>query len=106
MARVGVLALQGAFREHRAALERLGAQVAEVRLAADLDGLHGLILPGGESTTMARLMTEYALWEPLRAFHARGGQLWGTCAGPSCCQARCRAPHRSSGGRTAWACWT
>lgn len=81
MARIGVLALQGAFREHRAALERLGAQVAEVRLAADLDGLHGLILPGGESTTMARLMTEYALWEPLRAFHARGGQLWGTCAG-------------------------
>ena len=79
--RIGVLALQGAFREHRQRLEGLGAAVTEVRLGRDLRGLSGLILPGGESTTMARLMTEYALWEPVRAFHAAGGQLWGTCAG-------------------------
>ncbi|UBV43595.1 pyridoxal 5'-phosphate synthase glutaminase subunit PdxT [Deinococcus taeanensis] len=79
--RIGVLALQGAFREHRRHLESLGAQVAEVRLPADLEGLHGLVLPGGESTTMARLMTEYDLWAPIRALHDRGGQLWGTCAG-------------------------
>ncbi|GAA0521281.1 pyridoxal 5'-phosphate synthase glutaminase subunit PdxT [Deinococcus depolymerans] len=79
--RIGVLALQGAFREHRQRLESLGAAVTEVRLGSDLEGLHGLILPGGESTTMARLMTEYALWEPVRAFHAAGGHLWGTCAG-------------------------
>ncbi|GAA5440176.1 pyridoxal 5'-phosphate synthase subunit PdxT [Deinococcus caeni] len=79
--RIGVLALQGAFREHRQRLEGLGAAVTEVRLGRDLGGLSGLILPGGESTTMARLMTEYALWEPVRAFHAAGGHLWGTCAG-------------------------
>lgn len=79
--RIGVLALQGAFREHRQRLEGLGAAVTEVRLGRDLGGLSGLILPGGESTTMARLMTEYDLWEPVRAFHAAGGHLWGTCAG-------------------------
>ena len=78
---VGVLALQGAFREHRHRLESLGARVTEVRLPADLTGLGGLILPGGESTTMARLMDEYGLWDPLREFHASGGALWGTCAG-------------------------
>ncbi|WP_052016319.1 pyridoxal 5'-phosphate synthase glutaminase subunit PdxT [Deinococcus sp. RL] len=78
---IGVLALQGAFREHRRMLESLGATVREVRLPADLAGLSGLILPGGESTTMARLMDDDALWEPLRGFHAAGGALWGTCAG-------------------------
>jgi 5'-phosphate synthase pdxT subunit len=79
--RIGVLALQGAFREHGQLLAALGADVREVRLPADLAGLDGVILPGGESTTMARLLTEYALWDPLRAFHAAGGALWGTCAG-------------------------
>lgn len=79
--RIGVLALQGAFREHRRLLESLGAAVTEVRLPADLVGLDGLILPGGESTTMAHLLTEYALWEPIRDFHMGGGTLWGTCAG-------------------------
>lgn len=78
---IGVLALQGAFREHRQRLETLGAPVKEVRLPADLHGLCGLIIPGGESTTMARLMTDYALWQPVRDFYARGGALWGTCAG-------------------------
>lgn len=79
--RIGVLALQGAFREHRRLLESLGAAVTEVRLPRDLAGLDGLILPGGESTTMARLLTEYALWEPIRAFSTNGGAIWGTCAG-------------------------
>ncbi|WP_278912806.1 pyridoxal 5'-phosphate synthase glutaminase subunit PdxT [Deinococcus wulumuqiensis] len=78
---VGVLALQGAFREHRQRLEQLGAGAREVRLPADLAGLSGLILPGGESTTMVRLLGEYGLWAPLRDFHASGGALWGTCAG-------------------------
>ncbi|MEW6422208.1 MAG: pyridoxal 5'-phosphate synthase glutaminase subunit PdxT [Deinococcota bacterium] len=78
---VGVLALQGAFREHRQRLEALGAHVTEVRLPADLAGLQGLILPGGESTTIARLMTDYGLWQPIRDFHAAGGAIWGTCAG-------------------------
>lgn len=79
--KLGVLALQGAFREHRQRLETLGASVREVRLPADLHGLQGLILPGGESTTMARLMTDYALWQPVRDFYTRGGAIWGTCAG-------------------------
>lgn len=78
---LGVLALQGAFREHRQRLEALGARVREVRLPTDLSGLDGLILPGGESTTIARLMTDFGLWAPIREFHARGGALWGTCAG-------------------------
>ncbi|GAA5512202.1 pyridoxal 5'-phosphate synthase subunit PdxT [Deinococcus carri] len=79
--RIGVLALQGAFREHRQRLESLGAGVREVRLPGDLAGLQGLVIPGGESTTIARLMTDFGLWTPVRDFHAAGGALWGTCAG-------------------------
>lgn len=78
---VGVLALQGAFREHRQAFERLGATVLEVRLPEHLDALDGVVIPGGESTTMAKLMARYGLNDALRAFHERGGALWGTCAG-------------------------
>ena len=78
---VGVLALQGAFREHRKAFERLGAAVREVRLPAHLDGLDGIVIPGGESTTMAKLMIAYGLDEALTAFYERGGAVWGTCAG-------------------------
>lgn len=78
---VGVLALQGAFREHKRAFERLGAEVAEVRLPGQLAGLSGVVIPGGESTTMAKLMRTYGLDEALVDFHARGGAIWGTCAG-------------------------
>ncbi|EYB67698.1 glutamine amidotransferase subunit PdxT [Deinococcus phoenicis] len=78
---IGVLALQGAFREHRQRLESLGAPVREVRLPGDLVGLGGLVIPGGESTTIARLMTDFGLWAPVRDFHAAGGAIWGTCAG-------------------------
>ena len=80
-ARVGVLALQGAFREHRLAFERLGAEVREVRKPAQLDGLDGVVIPGGESTTMAKLMAAYGFDRALPAFHAAGGGVWGTCAG-------------------------
>jgi 5'-phosphate synthase pdxT subunit len=62
-------------------LRRLGAATVEVRLPHHLDGLDGLIIPGGESTTIVRLMDEYGLREPLRAFAAAGGAVWGTCAG-------------------------
>ena len=79
--RVGVLALQGAFREHRVALERLGARVSEVRLSRDLEGLAAVVIPGGESTTIAKLMEAYGLAEALTAFHRSGGTIWGTCAG-------------------------
>jgi len=78
--KIGVLALQGDFAEHESILKRLGAEVREVRLPADLEGLDGLIIPGGESTTITRLMAMYGLLEPLRAFAARK-PVWGTCAG-------------------------
>lgn len=78
---VGVLALQGAFREHRQALERLGAEVREVRLPADLAGLKGVVMPGGESTTMRRLLASTGLHGALLEFVQGGGALWGTCAG-------------------------
>lgn len=81
MARVGVLALQGDFAAHAAALRRQGAEVTEVRHAARLEGLQGLIIPGGESTTLLNLMRDEPWFDALRAFHARGGALFGTCAG-------------------------
>lgn len=78
---IGVLALQGAFREHRLAFERLGATVREVRLPAHVKGLAGVVIPGGESTTMAKLMSSYGLDSALQEFHQNGGAIWGTCAG-------------------------
>ncbi|HEY4621507.1 MAG TPA: pyridoxal 5'-phosphate synthase glutaminase subunit PdxT [Gaiellaceae bacterium] len=76
--RIGVLALQGAFREHARALRRLGAEVVEVRLPEELDGLDGLVIPGGESTTIMRLARIYGLDEAIRRFP---GAILGTCAG-------------------------
>ncbi len=76
--RIGVLALQGNFREHAAMLRRLGAAAVEVRLPAQLDGLDGLIIPGGESTTIGKLAALYRLDEAIRAFP---GPIFGTCAG-------------------------
>jgi 5'-phosphate synthase pdxT subunit len=78
---IGVLALQGDFAEHSAALRRTGVPAREVRLPEHLDGLDGLIIPGGESTTIGKLMVLYELDDAIRAFHARGGAIWGTCAG-------------------------
>ncbi len=81
MATIGVLALQGDFREHREVLERLGVSTPEVRLPQDLEGLDGLIIPGGESTTIVRLMRTSHLLEPLRKLAADDFPIWGTCAG-------------------------
>jgi pyridoxal 5'-phosphate synthase pdxT subunit len=75
---IGVLAVQGNFREHAAVLRRLGAERVEVRLPAHLEGLDGLIIPGGESTAIGRLMRLYGLDEAVREF---GGPIFGTCAG-------------------------
>lgn len=79
--RVGVLALQGAFREHVQALERLGVTAVEVRTPAELVGLDGLMLPGGESTTMGLLLDSSGLREPITEFVASGLPVFGTCAG-------------------------
>jgi 5'-phosphate synthase pdxT subunit len=81
MATIGVLALQGDFREHREVLERLGASAPEVRQPRDLEGTVGLIIPGGESTTIVRLMRTSGLLEPLRKLAGTGFPMWGTCAG-------------------------
>jgi 5'-phosphate synthase pdxT subunit len=75
---VGVLALQGGFDAHARMLRGLGAEVREVRVPADLEGLDGLVMPGGESTTMSLGVTREGLAEPLRAF---GKPIFGTCAG-------------------------
>jgi pyridoxal 5'-phosphate synthase pdxT subunit len=79
--RVGVLALQGAFREHIAALRDVGVDAVEVRLPRDLESLDGLVIPGGESSTMSKLIEAYDLEAPIRELHARGGAFLGTCAG-------------------------
>jgi 5'-phosphate synthase pdxT subunit len=76
--KIGVLAVQGNVREHAAMLRRLGADVVEVRKPEQLDGLDGLVVPGGESTTFMRLMRLYGLDEALRTF---AGPVFGTCAG-------------------------
>jgi 5'-phosphate synthase pdxT subunit len=78
--KIGVLALQGAFIEHIKILRELGVEAVEVRLPADLTGLDGLIIPGGESTTIGKLAVMYNLMEPLRQFAAKKA-VWGTCAG-------------------------
>lgn len=79
--KVGVLALQGAFVEHAAVLRRLGAEVSEVRLPSQLAGLEALVIPGGESTTIGKLLVAYGLLEPLRGLAGGGLPMFGTCAG-------------------------
>ena len=79
--RVGVLALQGDFEAHAAVLRRLGQEVREVRRCAELAELSALVIPGGESTTLLKLMDDEPWFAALRAFHERGGALLGTCAG-------------------------
>ena len=79
--KIGVLALQGAFIEHEHMLRHLGVETCEVRRPEHLQGLDGLIIPGGESTTIGKLAVQYRLMEPIRAMAAAGKPLWGTCAG-------------------------
>jgi pyridoxal 5'-phosphate synthase pdxT subunit len=78
---VGVLALQGDYEAHGKVLERLGASVREVRVPSDLEGLEGLVIPGGESTTMTLGVEREGLREPLRELAARGVPIFGSCAG-------------------------
>jgi 5'-phosphate synthase pdxT subunit len=78
---IGVLALQGDFEAHSHVLARLGADVREVRVPADLDGLKGLVIPGGESTTMTLGVEREGLAEPLRKLAAQGVPILGSCAG-------------------------
>ena len=79
--RIGVLAVQGAFAEHIAVLRELGVEAVPVRLPRDLEGLSGLILPGGESTAIRKLIDRWGLLEPMRDLARRGAPMFGTCAG-------------------------
>ncbi len=79
--RVGVLALQGAFREHILDLESLGLQVLPIRLPIQLDQVGALVIPGGESTAIGKLMRTFGFYEAIRERHAAGMAVWGTCAG-------------------------
>lgn len=78
---IGILALQGGFQAHREKFDQLGVAAVEVRLPHQLESCRGLILPGGESTTMLKLIHAYELWEPLQRFAAKGQPILGTCAG-------------------------
>jgi len=82
--KIGVLALQGAFIEHCQILKKLGSEPVEVRLPDNLKDIEGLIMPGGESTTILKLMHIYDLFEPLKDRVAHGFPIWGTCAGMIC----------------------
>jgi len=78
---VGVLALQGAFKEHIEVLHKLDIETIKIREAKDLNGIDGLILPGGESTTMGKLLNQYHLLKPIKHCIENGLPVWGTCAG-------------------------
>ena len=78
---IGILALQGDFTAHARAFARLECEVREVRAPADLDRLDGLVLPGGETTTLIKLLHAFSLWEPIRTAPGRGLPIFGTCAG-------------------------
>ena len=80
-ARIGVLALQGDVREHVEILKKLGVEPVEVRTVEDLRGLAGLIVPGGESTTIGKQMSETGILAGVRSYFYKGGPVWGTCAG-------------------------
>jgi 5'-phosphate synthase pdxT subunit len=80
-AKIGILAIQGDYEAHSKMLDRLGVQWSYVRRPADIDGIAGIILPGGESTTHLKVMREECLWDALHEFHSRGGAFFGTCAG-------------------------
>lgn len=92
--RVGVLALQGDFEAHQRALTRAGAEAVEVRSAADLQGVDGLVIPGGESSTMLKLLEEEKLLDPLRAF-GRARPIFGTCAGAILLASSVRIAHNN-----------
>jgi 5'-phosphate synthase pdxT subunit len=82
---IGVLAIQGGFEAHLKMLRGLGAEVREVRVPADLVGLEGLVIPGGESTTIAKGIESAGLAKPIREHHEAGGTVFGTCAGMIVC---------------------
>jgi len=95
MVHIGVLALQGDYQKHARSLERAGAQVSEVRTAAELAAVDGLVIPGGESTAMLKLLDRESLFEPLREFGSRK-PIFGTCAGAILLATKVENPDQAS----------
>jgi len=93
---IGILAVQGDYAEHRRVLDELEIEPRLVKHAGELEGLAGLILPGGESTTMLKFVVGESLMEPLRQFHEEGGALFGTCAGAILLAKETRSPKQES----------
>jgi 5'-phosphate synthase pdxT subunit len=94
--KIGILAVQGDFEAHAEMLRRLGVETAEVRTPADFEGCDGLILPGGESTTQMQFLQEEGLRETILEFAARGGAIFGTCAGAILLATEVRNPEQDS----------
>jgi 5'-phosphate synthase pdxT subunit len=92
--RVGVLALQGDYSEHAEILKTLGVEPVEVRDIQDLEGLAGIIVPGGESTAIGNLMVSSGLLDGIRSFYYKGGPVWGTCAGMVLAASATTGPHQ------------
>jgi pyridoxal 5'-phosphate synthase pdxT subunit len=93
---IGILALQGDFIEHIHMLEKLGMKTAEIRKPGELDKVKGLIIPGGESTTMMKLMRSFDLIDPIKQFAAGKLPVWGTCAGLICIASNVHNPDSTS----------
>ena len=94
--KIGILALQGDFEEHHEMLHKMGVDSRLVKYAKELEGLSGLILPGGESTTMLKFMKDESLVEPVKEFYRNGGALYGTCAGAVLLAKSVTSPAQSS----------
>jgi 5'-phosphate synthase pdxT subunit len=92
--KIGVLALQGDFREHAEILKKLGVEPVEVRTLEDLEGIAGIIVPGGESTAIGNLMVSSGLLDAVRSFFYQGGPVWGTCAGMVLAASATTGPHQ------------
>ena len=94
--KIGILAIQGDFAAHAAMLHQLGAETVEVRTVADVESCDGLILPGGESTTQLQFLQEEGLYDAIRKFAAKGGAVFGTCAGAILLANRVKNPPQDS----------
>lgn len=94
--KIGILALQGAFLEHRRIFESIGLATCEVRLPGQLSDINGLVIPGGESTTMMKLMGDYNLVTAIRDLATAGTPIWGTCAGMVCLANQVHNPDSSA----------
>jgi 5'-phosphate synthase pdxT subunit len=94
--KIGILAIQGDFQAHADMFYKLGVDTVEVRTVADLEGCHGLVLPGGESTTQLQFLQEEGLYDAIREFSGKGGAIFGTCAGAILLATKVKNPAQDS----------